>query len=421
MDELFSEFLTDSAERLGIAEAALVRTAGDPRGLDAAIHQVHAIRGTASFMEAPRLSALIEAAERMLLAARRRNTFTAAEHAAFARCAERMRGIIAGAQDGEPLGDDTALLEKLGAAEHANHRSVDHIPERFQQGAWRGLAADAREARETLSGLVPVAGPESGPIEAIVQSSLAIEAETHALRRVPMESICRALPRLAEQAAALIGKQVEVRVESGGLTLDAPIATEMRAALVHLVRNAVAHGVETPDLRRARGKPEAGTIRIAARRDGGDVCIDVSDDGIGLDLAAIRRRGIENGMIGAAQAVRLSDEETLSLLFAPGFSTARHVTALSGCGIGLDAVKASIETLGGRLEIESMRGAGLTYRMRLPQSAAAAPVIVLDPAHAVHERLRPMLGAAGYEITEGIALEPVAAPVASEDRKEQTA
>lgn len=418
MDDLFSEFLSDTAERLAMAEAALARSADDLRGLDAAVHQVHAIRGTASFMEAPRLSALIEAAERMLLAARRREGFSAADSAAFAACAERMRGIIAGAQAGEPAGDDAPLLAELFAAEQATQRITDHIPARFQQGVWDGLAADASAARETLSSLAPLAGAESEPIEAIVQSSIAIEADTRIARRVPMETICRTLPRLAGQAAALIGKEVEVSIESGALMLDAPIATEMRATLIHLVRNAVAHGIETPDVRRARGKPAAGAIHIAARREGDVICIDVADDGGGLDLAAIRKRGIENGMIGAAQAVRLSDEETLGLLFAPGFSTARRVTALSGCGIGLDAVKASIETLGGRLELVSQYGVGLAYRMRLPHSAATAPVIMLDPTHPMHERLRPMLDAAGYEITEGIAPEP-AAP--SEDRKEQTA
>jgi two-component system chemotaxis sensor kinase CheA len=196
----------------------------------------------------------------------------------------------------------------------------------------------------------------------------------------------------------------------------------MRATLVHLVRNAVAHGIETPAMRRARGKPETGTIRISARRDDDTICFDVTDDGVGLDLAAIRKRGIENGMIGAAQAVRLSDEETLGLLFAPGFSTARHVTALSGCGIGLDAVKASVEMLGGRLEIESARGAGLAYRMRVPQAeAAAAPIVMINPAHPMHEMLRPLLGAAGYEITEGAAPEATPSPMSSEDRKEQTA
>jgi two-component system, chemotaxis family, sensor kinase CheA len=215
----------------------------------------------------------------------------------------------------------------------------------------------------------------------------------------------------------MIGKQVDLRVDGGAIALDAALALELRAILIHLVRNAVAHGVETPAERAGRGKPEAGAIRIAAQRVDNALCIEISDDGAGIDLAAIRKRGVENGMIGAAQAVRLSDEETLGLLFAPGFTTARQITTLSGCGIGLDAVKAGVEKLGGRLELESRHGAGLLFRMRLPQTGAAAPVITLDPAHRIHEHLRPLLGAAGYEIAEGQA----AAPAVAEERKEQTA
>jgi chemotaxis protein histidine kinase CheA len=222
---------------------------------------------------------------------------------------------------------------------------------------------------------------------------------------------------MAQQAAGMIGKHVNLRMDGGAITLDAPLALELRAILIHLVRNAVAHGIETPAERARRGKPVTGAIRIAAQRDGDALCIDISDDGAGLDLAAIRKRGVEYGMIGAAQAVRLSDEETLGLLFAPGFTTARQITTLSGCGIGLDAVKASVEQLGGRLELESRQGAGLLFRMRLPQTTAIAPIITLDPAYPMHEQLRPLLGAAGYEIAEGAT----AAPDIAEERKEQTA
>ncbi|MEJ0022155.1 MAG: ATP-binding protein [Alphaproteobacteria bacterium] len=422
MDELFSEFLIDSAERLDIAEAGLARFHEDPRGLDAAIHQIHTIRGAASFMAAPRISSLIEAAESMLLAARQHGALTAADSAAFARCAERVRGIIAGAQAAEPVGDDAALLEMLAAAEHSADRIDARAPMQTRTGAWEGLATEAAEARGTLAALDSITGEERAAIGGIIRTSEAVEAEARALRSVPMDNICRALPRLAQQAAALVDKQVDVIIEGGAIALDGPVAMEMRAVLVHLVRNAIAHGIESPSTRVARGKLASGTLRISARRDGEFVCIDVADDGAGIDLAAIRKRGVENGMIGAAQAFRLSDEETLGLLFSAGFSTARRVTTLSGCGIGLDAVKASIEKLGGRLAIESRAGAGLAYHMRLPQAAAAAaPIVMIDPSHPMHERLRPLLGAAGYEITEGIAVERIAAPMPSEDRKEQTA
>ncbi len=409
MDELFSEFLTDTRERLDLAEAAL----GQPEGLRAAIRQVHTIRGAAGFMDTPRLLALIEAAEIMLIAANARGGMSSGEHATFQRCTERVRGIIAGAEAGaEPAGDDAALREALAAAS-TSQAQAPHSRYRF---SWNDLSAEAAAARDTLTSLAPVAAAEGALTDAIVHTSLAAEHDAQTVRRVPLENICRSLPRMAHQAAGMIGKHVDLQLEGGAITLDAALALEVRAILIHLVRNAVAHGIEAPAERARRGKPEAGAIRIAARRDGDALCIDISDDGAGLDLAAIRKRGVENGMIGAAQAVRLSDVKTLGLMFAPGFTTARHVTTLSGCGIGLDAVKAGVEKLGGRLELESRHGAGLLFRMRLPQTGAA-PVITIDPAHRIHEHLRPLLGAAGYEIAEG----EVATPAIAEERKEQTA
>lgn len=419
MDELFSEFLNDTAERLDLTEAALARRSEDARALDTAIHQIHAIRGTASFMAAPRITALTEAAEHMLLAAKDQGGLSVIGAAAFARCAERVRGVIAGAHESEPAGDDAALLDQMRLAE-TGAAAIEPEPSSPHPRDWTNLTAEAQQARETLSALRDAAGAEQGAIDALINAATGVEAEARALRRLPMNSICRTMPHLAEQAANLIGKQVRVQIDGGDVPIEAEIAIEMRAILVHLVRNAVAHGIEAPATRRARGKPETGTLKISARRESGGVAIDVADDGAGLDLAAIRKRGVENGMIGAADAVRLSDAATLALLFEPGFSTARRVTSLSGCGIGLDAVKTSIEKLGGRLEVESRAGAGVVFRMRTPQ-AVVSPMITLDPQHQAHERLRPLLDAAGYEISEGAAAEPAPSLAPSEKSKEQSA
>ncbi|HVP29600.1 MAG TPA: chemotaxis protein CheW [Myxococcota bacterium] len=197
------------------------------------------------------------------------------------------------------------------------------------------------------------------------------------LRTAPLLRVAETLPRLAREVAHQLGKRVEVELRGVELELDRAILDRLGDPLVHLLRNAVDHGLETPEARRAAGKPEVGRIVIEARREKDQVRIAVVDDGKGIDLEAVRRRAVESGLVPAALADDLPPQEIASLVFRPGLSTAESVSDLSGRGVGMDAVRATIESLGGQVELETAVGRGTATTLLVPITAAVQRVLLL--------------------------------------------
>lgn len=198
------------------------------------------------------------------------------------------------------------------------------------------------------------------------------------LRTTPLLRILEPLPRLARDVAQRAGKQVEVDLEGGELELDRSILDRLSDPLVHLIRNAVDHGIEAPEARRAAGKDAIGRVRIQALRNKDMIELSVSDDGRGMDLAAVRARAVEVGLVHPDLADDLPDHELVGMVFRPGFSTARVVSDISGRGVGMDAVRSTIESLGGRVEIASRSGAGTTTTLKVPVTAAVQRVLLLS-------------------------------------------
>jgi two-component system chemotaxis sensor kinase CheA len=198
------------------------------------------------------------------------------------------------------------------------------------------------------------------------------------LRTAPLLRVVDALPRTAREVASSLGKQVEVELRGAELELDRAILDRLADPLVHLVRNAVDHGIETPERRREAGKPSAGRLVIDARRERDHVRISVSDDGRGIDLESVRRRAIEAGILHADLAADLAPADVAALVFRPGVSTATAVSEVSGRGVGMDAVKATIEGLGGRVELESRPGLGTTTTLLVPITAALQRVLLVE-------------------------------------------
>jgi chemosensory pili system protein ChpA (sensor histidine kinase/response regulator) len=192
-------------------------------------------------------------------------------------------------------------------------------------------------------------------------------------RMVPFDGLLPRLRRVVRQASGELGKQVVLRLEGTQGELDRNVLERMTAPLEHMLRNAVAHGLESSDKRVANGKPEEGTIRIAVRREGSEVVLEVGDDGRGLDRDAIRRRGIERGLI-RDDAV-LADADLDMLIFEPGFSTADEVSRLSGRGVGMDVVASEVRQLGGTIDIHTQKGRGTTFVLRLPQTLAVTQAV----------------------------------------------
>ena len=194
-------------------------------------------------------------------------------------------------------------------------------------------------------------------------------------RMVPFDALVPRLRRVVRQAASETGKQVQLRLDGAQGELDRNVLERMTAPLEHMLRNAVAHGIEAPDTRRKAKKAEEGTIHIAIRREGSEVVLEVGDDGAGLNRAAIRKRAEERGLLRADAAVGDSDLDML--IFEPGFSTAAEVSRLAGRGVGMDVVASEVRQLGGSLDIATRAREGTTFTLRLPQTLAVTQAVFL--------------------------------------------
>ena len=196
-------------------------------------------------------------------------------------------------------------------------------------------------------------------------------------RMTPLTGLSDRLPRAARDLARRTGKQVEVVVTGSEIEVDRALLDEISDPILHLLRNAVDHGIETAVERIAAGKRPTGRIEVSARRERDRVILEVSDDGRGMDPDSLRRSAVTRGAIGAEEAAALPDPEALLLACLPGVSTAGQVTDVSGRGVGMDAVKRSVESLSGTLAIESRRGAGTRFTLRLPLTVAMQPVLLV--------------------------------------------
>jgi len=196
-------------------------------------------------------------------------------------------------------------------------------------------------------------------------------------RMTPLTGLSDRLPRAARDLARRTGKQVEVVVSGSEIEVDRALLDEISDPILHLLRNAVDHGIETAVERIAAGKRPTGRIEVSARRERDRVILEVSDDGRGMDPDSLRRSAVARGAIGAEEAAALPDPEALLLACLPGVSTAGQVTDVSGRGVGMDAVKRSVESLSGTLAIESHRSAGTRFTLRLPLTVAMQPVLLV--------------------------------------------
>jgi two-component system chemotaxis sensor kinase CheA len=198
-----------------------------------------------------------------------------------------------------------------------------------------------------------------------------------AVRMVPAGAAVRRLPRIVRDVAAALGRQVDFAIEGDQVECDKAIADALYEPLLHLVRNALDHGIEMPDRRLALGKPVQGKLRLRFSRFGDKLLTELEDDGAGIDPARIRRIAVERKLLTPAEAQGLSDEAAQALIFTAGFSTAEKVSDISGRGVGMDAVKASLAHLGGRVELQSLVGQGTLIRIVLPLNAITTRMLVV--------------------------------------------
>lgn len=223
-------------------------------------------------------------------------------------------------------------------------------------------------------------------IEQIDRISTDLQAVVMKVRMVPIEQVFNRFPRMVRDLARDLNKEVDFLLEGKETELDRTVIDEIGDPLVHLLRNAIDHGLESSQERVKNGKISKGTVMLRARHEGNNVYIEVEDDGAGIDTARVIEKAVEKGMLTAREAEQLSREEAIELLFSPGFSTASNVTDISGRGVGLDVVKTKIESLSGEIFVDSKPGQGTRFRIKLPLTLAiiqALMVSVRDEIYAI--------------------------------------
>ncbi|QGG94756.1 chemotaxis protein CheA [Actinomarinicola tropica] len=196
-------------------------------------------------------------------------------------------------------------------------------------------------------------------------------------RMQPIGNVWNKFPRVVRDLAHSFGKQVQIEMDGADTELDKTIVEAIKDPLTHLVRNSVDHGIETPEQRRERGKSPDGRLTLRAFHEGGQVIIEIADDGAGIDVTRVGAKAVERGLITPDALDSMSQRELVNLIFLPGFSTAEVVTNVSGRGVGMDVVKTNIERIGGTLDVTTERGQGSTFRIKIPLTLAIIPALVV--------------------------------------------
>jgi two-component system chemotaxis sensor kinase CheA len=307
------------------------------------------------------------------------------------RCGSVLEGVSAA-----PLADVTTAFRLVAHQVVCRALEATAEPERPEAAATSVLRVEAGRLDALADGLgalivaanalTPIAARAEGPLAAAIRGAQAeIEsriAELHRsvarVRLVPLAPTLRRLPRMVREIAEGLGKPVAFAMRGEQLEVDKQIADALFEPLLHLLRNAIDHGIEDAATRAAAGKPAQGAITLSARREGDTIAVTLADDGAGMDPQRLREVAVARGLLSDAAARELSDAAALRLIFAPGFSTAPVTTAVSGRGVGMDAVQAAVDKLRGSIAIDSTPGQGTRFMLRLPANALTTRLLVVE-------------------------------------------
>ena len=198
------------------------------------------------------------------------------------------------------------------------------------------------------------------------------------VRMVPVSAVFNRFPRMVRDVSKELGKEINLTIEGEETELDRTVIDEIGDPIMHLLRNSLDHGVESPEKREAKGKPRVGEVGLIARHEGNNVVIMITDDGAGIDADKIRRKAVEKGMISQEEADRLDDADAVRLIFLPGFSTAEQITDISGRGVGMDVVRSKIEALSGHVDVETHIDEGSVFKIKLPLTLAIIQAMLVQ-------------------------------------------
>nr|WP_205707539.1 chemotaxis protein CheW [Kineococcus vitellinus] len=443
MDEIVQEFLVESYENLDQLDSDLVALEQEPgsRELLASVFRtIHTIKGTSGFLAFSRLESVAHVGENLL--ARLRDgqlVMTPVTTDVLLRMVDTIRALLSSieashSEDGVEVAEVVAAIRavldgeqpvlppaagagaEVPAEEPAPAAPAVEVaapveeapapagPPADKPAAPAGEKASAVEASirvdvELLESLVRQAGELVLARNQILQRAGALRDEdlTRACHRLNLvasemqETVMRTrmqaidhlwskLPRVVRDLGNMLGRKIKLEMEGGDTELDRTLLEAVKDPLTHIVRNAVDHGIESPEVRRAAGKNEVGTLKLRAAHEGGQVVVEIRDDGKGIDPAVIGAKAVEKGLVTAAKLESLTPNDVLQFLFLPGFSTAAKVTNVSGRGVGMDVVKTNIERIGGSVDVESVVGHGTVWRLRIPLTLAIVPALTVECA-----------------------------------------
>lgn len=432
--EIIQEFLAESAENLERLDLEMVELEKDPHNqelLASVFRTIHTIKGTCGFLGFSRLESLAHVTEDILSELRHgKRELDRTLTTVILEAIDAVKRILASIESSEAEGElfELDLIARLKEAREGNGESVVskspvsqgdavllQLPEEeapLPDGApvlttvspagtasWSGGAGDSslRVDVGVLDQLMNLVGElvltrnqlhqfntsrDDGPLNAISQRLSLITTELQEsvmkTRMQPISLVWNKLPRVVRDLATSLGKEIALEMEGAETELDRTIIEAVKDPLTHIVRNACDHGIEMPQRRIERGKPAQGRLGMRAYHEGGQVNIEISDDGAGIDPERVKAKAVERALISAEQAQRLSEREITNLLFLPGFSTAQAVTSISGRGVGMDVVKTHIERIGGTVDLVSQPGQGTTVRVKIPLTLAIIPGLVVN-------------------------------------------
>ena len=407
--DLLRDFVTEAREYVEDAQAALLSLESDPdsaESINTVFRAFHTIKGSSAFLRLGRITDLAHHAESLLDRMRKGEVRCTGRHADLALLSVDQLTALLDALDAALHGESMPvpdgyedLLRMLAEPdapevggermERARRASRVDSAETRTRPAERESKASVRVRTDRLDRLIDLvgelviaqsmlaqdevvrAGGHHGLVRKVAHAGK-LARELHdlsmSMRMVPLKGTFLKMARQVRDLTQKTGKRVELVVEGAETEIDRHMVDIIADPLMHMVRNAVDHGIEYPEEREAHGKPSAGRVRVSAAHAGGNVVVELTDDGRGLDRGRIRTKAVELGLVAPDQA--LTDRETSELIFAPGFSTAHAVTDVSGRGVGLDVVRRNIEALRGRIDIESEPGKGTRFLMRLPLTLA---------------------------------------------------
>lgn len=408
MDELLQEFISETQETLEALAGEVVAWEADPADrdrLDAIFRFFHTVKGSCGFLNLPRFERLSHAAEDVLseirAGARKADPATVtAVLGVMDRIGELAEAVadgsalpnenddflisalqMASAGDAPPTSDaetPAVVTAARAAGAHAGPRTI-RLPLSLIDQLMNGVS-DMVLARNELSRKLRERSADPELDNVFERLSTCVADMRDVISKTRMQRVDRlfaAIPRMVRDLGRDLGKRIELTLEGGDVEMDREMVEMVVDPLTHIVRNSIDHGIETPEKRRAAGKPEAGMLRLEARQSGNQIVIMIADDGAGIDTGRLVDKAVAAGRMTAEAASRLSEADKLDLIFQPGLSTAQQVTAISGRGVGMDVVRANIERIGGIIALDNQPGQGLTITLRVPLTLTIIPGLII--------------------------------------------